>query len=59
MGFVRCKKRQDRKIDQKICMVCVEECEEKSNLDGVRIAKNEKIMLMLIGGRDGKRFKSN
>jgi hypothetical protein len=51
MGFVRCKKRQERKIDQRICMVCEEEkCEEKKNLDGIRIAKNEKI-LKLVGGR--------
>jgi hypothetical protein len=40
-------------------MVCDEVCEEKSNLEGIRIAKNEKLMLRLIGGRDGKRSKSN
>jgi hypothetical protein len=58
MGFVQCKKRQERRVDQKICMVCDEVCEEKSNLEGIRIAKNEKLMLRLIGigGRDGKRL---
>jgi len=47
MGFVRCKKRQDRKIDQRFCMVCDEKCEEKSHLDGIRLAKNEKILKLL------------
>ncbi len=59
MGFVQCKKRQERKVDQKLCMVCEEKCEEKSNLNGIRIAKNENRILRLIGGKDGKRLKSN
>jgi len=47
MGFVRCKKRQERKVDQIFCMVCNENCEEKKNLDGVRLAKNEKIVKLI------------
>lgn len=48
MGFVRCKKRQDRKIDQRFCMVCKDKCEEKSNLEGIRIAKNYKKILKMV-----------
>ena len=59
MGFVRCKKSQERKIDQRICMVCYDnKCEEKKNLGEVRIAKNEKVirLLKLSGGKNGKGF---
>jgi hypothetical protein len=28
-------------------MVCDEKCEEKSHLDGIRLAKNEKILKLL------------
>jgi hypothetical protein len=60
LGFVRCKKRQERKIDQRFCMVCEEKCEEKSNLDGIRFAKNDRMVKLLRGGRNGnqKRLKS-
>jgi len=52
MGFVQCLRRQFRKIDQRFCMVCdKKKCEEKSNLSGIRIAKNEKMVKMIESNR--------